>query len=496
VKYHGYTLGILLVGLGVAWTGEALWPDPWGQRQWVETIAVAVLVAVALTFPLVLSDESSASLAAAPLLMGVLLLSPGQAVLAGVTGSVASDLYRRQRPSAVVFNAGMTGLSVGLSAAVYHALTPQGITLAHPLTLGTGMVAGGALCVTNVLVMGGMSILREGPSSLSVWHKTWLLNIMQDGGSLVLGYLGAFLFRQAWWAAILLTVPLALAYLALRRSVEEAVTNIRLAQQLRAQMHELRATQAHLIQTAKMASVGTLAAGIAHELANPLFAIHGRVELLLANPEKHLASEKAKEYLRTIYAMVQRASTIIRELLTFARADTTLEPLHIPDIIAATLDLVGKEITQRGVVIETQYDSLPPVRGIGNHLQQVFINLLLNARDAMPQGGTVTIRGWVEGDVVKVSVRDTGVGIPKDKQERLFEPFFTTKEPGKGTGLGLYICHRIITEEHGGRISIQSEEGKGTEVLLELPAFSGPAQASVQGDGRVVEGEGAGRSYR
>jgi signal transduction histidine kinase len=126
----------------------------------------------------------------------------------------------------------------------------------------------------------------------------------------------------------------------------------------------------------------------------------------------------------------------------------------------------------------------------------VFINLLLNARDAMPQGGTVTIRGWVEGDVVKVSVRDTGVGIPKDKQERLFEPFFTTKEPGKGTGLGLYICHRIITEEHGGRISIQSEEGKGTEVLLELPAFSGPAQASVQGDGRVVEGERAGRSYR
>jgi signal transduction histidine kinase len=111
---------------------------------------------------------------------------------------------------------------------------------------------------------------------------------------------------------------------------------------------------------------------------------------------------------------------------------------------------------------------VPLVSGLSNKLQQVLVNLLLNARDAMPQGGKVYVRCWAEQGCVKVSVRDTGVGIPETLKPHLFEPFVTTKEVGKGTGLGLYVCHRIVTE-HGGAIRIASEVGKGTEVVVELP---------------------------
>lgn len=479
VNPRWYVLGILLLGGGTAALGQAFWPGAWGGWQWAVTVAIMSLTGIALAFPLKISPQASASLGAAPLFMGVLLLSPLQAVLAGVAGAWAANTYLRRRPMVITFNVGMTSLAVGLAALTFRGLTsPGNPNLLHPLIMGIAFLAGGVLYATNLLVMGGMVSLRKGPSFWSVWRKTWVLDSLQEVGSLVLGFLGAALLQQAWWSVALLAVPLALTYLALSRSVQEARTNINLAKQLQAQMQELKATQAQLIQSAKMASVGTLAAGIAHEIANPLFAIQGRAELLLRSPQKHLASEKAKEYLTTIYAMAQRASKIIREVLAFARVNTTPEPVHLPEVIDVALDLVGKEITQQGVEIYKEYQEVPPIQGVANNLQQVFINLLLNARDAMPSGGTILIRCWAEGERVKASVKDSGIGIPKEKQARLFEPFFTTKEPGKGTGLGLYICHRIVTE-HGGHISVVSEEGKGTEVILEFPVEASKAVASA-----------------
>ncbi|GBD11336.1 Sensor kinase CckA [bacterium HR23] len=465
-----YVLGILLLGGGVATAGQAFWPGAWGMREGLLIVVMATLTACALVFPLKLSPQASASLGAAPLFTGVLLLSPLQAVLAGAVGSLAANLWLRRRPQVVAFNAGMTAVAVGVASITFRVLAPSSAPdLMRPLSMGMGLLAGAVLYVTNLGVVAGMVSLRKGPPFWSVWRKTWVLDSLQEVGSLALGYLGAGLLQEAWWSVVLLLVPLALTYLALSRSVQEARTNIHLAQQLQAQMAELKATQAQLVQSAKMASVGTLAAGIAHEIANPLFAIQGRAELLLSAPEKHLASEKAKEYLATIFAMAQRASHIIRELLTFARAGGTPEPVYLPEVVKASLDLVGAEVRQRGIEVCTELGEVPPIRGVANHLQQVFVNLLLNARDATPEGGRILVRCWAEGGMVKASVKDTGKGIPKALQARLFEPFFTTKEPGKGTGLGLYICHRIVTE-HGGRISVASEEGKGTEVFLEFPA--------------------------
>ncbi|MFN3973815.1 MAG: sensor histidine kinase [Dehalococcoidia bacterium] len=483
MKPRWYVLGIFILGGIAAGAGQILWPGEWGAAQGTVTAAIAFLVAAALVFPLKLSPQASASLGAAPLFIGLLSLPPLQAVLAGAAGSLAANAWLRRRPLVVVFNVGMTSLAVGLGALTFRSLTPSGTpNLLRPTAMGIAFLAGGLLYGANLLLMWGMVSLRKGPSFWMTWRKTWVLDSLQEVGSLVLGFLGATLLQQAWWAIALLAVPLALTYLALSRSVQEARTNIRLAQQLQAQMQELKATQAQLVQSAKMASVGTLAAGIAHEIANPLFAIQGRAELLLRAPERHLASEKAKEYLATIHTMAQRASQIIRELLTFARTQGTPEPVHLPEVIEVALDLVGKEVTQQGVEVYKEYKEVPPIQGVANNLQQVFINLLLNARDAMPHGGTILIRCWAEGDKVKALVKDSGVGIPKEAQARLFEPFFTTKEPGKGTGLGLYICHRIVTE-HGGRISVMSEEGEGTEVLLEFPVEASRAVALAASHG-------------
>ena len=150
------------------------------------------------------------------------------------------------------------------------------------------------------------------------------------------------------------------------------------------------------------------------------------------------------------------------------RLDTKMEPTKANDLMDAALDMTGKEIASHGIEITKDYSPVPAVMALPTNLQQVFINLLNNARDAMPKGGTIALRCWAADGHVSCSVKDSGTGIPKALQSRLFEPFFTTKDVGEGTGLGLYMCHRIVSELKGS-ITINSEEGKGTEVVVRLP---------------------------
>ncbi|MFH1141665.1 MAG: ATP-binding protein [Chloroflexota bacterium] len=470
MKHRWYVGLFFLAGVATAVVTYVFWPSQWVASEVVVMLLIAALTGVALAFPMKVSPQAVASVAMAPLFLGALVLSPFQAVAAAVTGTVLADVWLRRRPLVMSFNVGVTSIAVGLSSVLFHSLAPtDDAPLLGAQVFGSAALSGLALHAANLGAMAGMVSLRKGLSFWAVWKRTWVMDSVQEGGSLALGYLGAVLVQDAWWAVLLLVVPLVLGYVALSRSVREARENIRLAQQLEAQMKELRDTQAQLIQSAKMASVGTLAAGVAHEINNPLFAILGRTELLLRHPESHLVSERSREYLKSIHEMAQRASTIVRELLAFSGTNNNVrEPVKMTEAVDVALDLMGKEICRNGIEIVKDYADVPTVSGLSNKLQQVFVNLLLNARDAMPQGGKVHIRCWVEAGYVKVSVRDNGVGIPEELKPHLFEPFVTTKEVGKGTGLGLFVCHRIVTE-HAGRILIASEVGRGTEVVVELP---------------------------
>lgn len=231
-----------------------------------------------------------------------------------------------------------------------------------------------------------------------------------------------------------------------------------------------------LVQAAKLASVGELAAGIAHEINNPLAIIAEEVGLLKDSLDPELAQEgevppDLVEHLDAIHDAVFRCRDITRKLLTFVRqTEVRLELHRIEDILNDVLDvMLGNELNISNVQVIRQYDpSVPPLLTDRNQLIQVFVNLVKNAIDAMPGGGTLTVTTACNDRRVIISVRDTGIGMTKEQMEKVFLPFFTTKEPGKGTGLGLSVSYSII-QNFGGAFYVDSAPGKGSVFTVELP---------------------------
>ncbi len=227
---------------------------------------------------------------------------------------------------------------------------------------------------------------------------------------------------------------------------------------------DLRRTQEALVRSEKLASVGRLAAGLAHELGNPLAAVRGYVEILASNP----GHRDASDITRRAQVEVERMHRLLRNLLDFARADET-EPgdVDVVQLIEEGANTVRHQVSFRGVELSLRVDPVPHVRGEVTKLHQVLVNLLLNAADAGAR--RIEMGARVDKNDVLLSVTDDGEGIAPEHLSRLFEPFFTTRPPGKGTGLGLAIAHRIV-EQHGGRIEVQSERGRGSRFTLRLPA--------------------------
>jgi two-component system NtrC family sensor kinase len=279
---------------------------------------------------------------------------------------------------------------------------------------------------------------------------------------------------------------------------------------------QLKQTQEELIRTEKLASIGRFAAGVAHEVGNPLGAILGYTGIL---KKGRTELEEAKDYLKRIEDEIERINKIVRELLDFARPSKfEIREVEINKIIENTLSLLSYQKDFKN--IETRLDlqsNLPLIKGDESQVSQVFINIILNAIDAMPNGGRLQIQtgGHAIGDsyddrfqrthpprrksdpmesdysylrksdpspslltkftkgdrIVKVRISDTGIGIRKEDLENIFDPFFTTKAPDKGTGLGLSISLKIV-ESLGGEIRVESEEGKGTSFEIYFPAIS------------------------
>ncbi len=223
---------------------------------------------------------------------------------------------------------------------------------------------------------------------------------------------------------------------------------------LRRSMEQLTATQAQLIQAAKLAAVGELAAGVAHELNNPLTSILGFAELLLNTVPPDIPF---RHDLEIIARQARRARDIVRNLLDFARQNKPQQlPADVNQIVRQTLDLIRQHIEKSGITIAEDYASDLGLLTLDiGQMKQVFLNLITNATHAMPKGGSLSLRTARIGDEVAVAISDTGVGIPPDMLDHIFEPFFTTKEVGQGTGLGLSISLGIV-QEHGGRITVAS----------------------------------------
>ena len=235
--------------------------------------------------------------------------------------------------------------------------------------------------------------------------------------------------------------------------------------------HELESNQEDLLQARKIAALGTFTAGIAHELNNPLNNISLTAEAFLEVHGEEL-DEDGAEMLADITTQAERASEIVKNLLDFSRTEhPTFVSLAPEDIVRSTVALVRNQVMLSGVRLEVSVpDHLPPVLGDLRTLQQVFMNLLVNAMQATPPEGVITLLAGADrsGDFVRFEVRDTGSGIPPEAVQHIFEPFFTTKEVGRGTGLGLAVTYAII-KRHGGRIDVKSEPGQGAVFSVYLP---------------------------
>jgi PAS domain S-box-containing protein len=268
-------------------------------------------------------------------------------------------------------------------------------------------------------------------------------------------------------------------------------------------------------QSEKMAAVGTLAAGIAHEINNPIGIITSRVELMLMEArERRLKREVIKD-LRVLEKHAGRVAKITQGLLSFSRqAPWKLTSVDVNQVVEEALLLVEKQLSKEGITLKKNLArDLPKIQGSANHLEQVIVNLLTNAREAMPRGGALTVsttghrppstddrmeedrggrqtsassdfgelpsglslrvedsRAVVEDDMVEIQISDTGLGIPSEILPRIFDPFFTTKE--QGSGLGLSVTYGIV-REHGGTINVDSRPGEGSTFIIQLPIPGG-----------------------
>lgn len=243
-----------------------------------------------------------------------------------------------------------------------------------------------------------------------------------------------------------------------------------MSRKMASDIDSLKRMNEQLMRTDRLAAMGTLAAGVAHEVNNPLAAISSLIQMMRSND---VSDDDTKEKLDLISTQISRITRVTKDLTDFARSRPAAKTaVDINAVIMSSLRLASFDESFQKLKITTKLDEhLPDIFADGDQLQQVFLNLFLNARDAMPFGGEIIINSTLDGNDVLILISDNGTGIDNDIVKQAFDPFFTTKPAGKGTGLGLAVCYGIITA-HGGRIEIVSNEGVGTTFIVSLPLQS------------------------
>ena len=279
-----------------------------------------------------------------------------------------------------------------------------------------------------------------------------------------------FLFRQ-----LQLTTRLETERGILRDRVREATLELQKRnQQLQETNLELWRTNRRMNELGRLAAAGQTAAHFAHEVGTPLNLISGHVQLLKSDLDRD--PRDAESRIRTISAQIERIERIVRRMLDKTRFETELAPLDLNSVLRKLCDAMSPAFDKRDIrLVETFADNLPLIAGSADRLQQLFLNLINNSLDAMPEGGEIQIHTGLEGKTGKtqrihVDFIDTGMGMTPEVMSHIFDPLYTTKDRGHGTGLGLVIVSQIVAE-HGGRVEVESELGKGTRFRLTFAAI-------------------------
>jgi two-component system NtrC family sensor kinase len=282
--------------------------------------------------------------------------------------------------------------------------------------------------------------------------------------------------------------------LQLRAANEEIVTWAKtLEDRVEEKTKELKRAHEHVLHVEKMASIGKMAAVVAHEVNNPLSGILTYAKLLqkwvASGRAEHEKREEAMQCLELIASESRRCGELVKNLLTLSRtAPMNVQPTDLRAVIDRCLLLMRHQLELGGIQLQMNFaQELPRVPCDPAQIEQVFLALIMNAIDAMPKGGNLWIEARLSNDQseIKIQVRDDGAGIAPDVLPQIFEPFLTTKESGHGVGLGLAISRGIV-ERHNGRIEVQSELGRGTTFTITLPSQAADASLAGVGDGNAA----------
>lgn len=234
-----------------------------------------------------------------------------------------------------------------------------------------------------------------------------------------------------------------------------------------ADIEKLKKLNEQLVRTEKLAAMGTLSAGVAHEINNPLASISSLVQMLQTRQN---TDDETREILRLVQTQINRITGVTRDMLNFSKASPAARSLvDVNSILETALRLATFDKSFQKLRLKQELEEqLPKIPADSDQLQQVFLNLLLNARDAMPSGGELEIKTQSNAEEITIEIADSGVGISSENLKQIFDPFFTTKPTGKGTGLGLAVCYGIVTA-HNGKIEVTQNNGSGTRFVISLP---------------------------
>ena len=419
----------------------------WDSSAVGEMCLFIVLVVVAGSFPLPVSPRVKADVTTAVLFAAALLLEPGAAALAGVTGITTYTVLNRYWGERLVlpwykhpFNAGETALYVGAASLVFHAIAPDDQIVTPAVALAAAVVY-----MANTALVSVVASIQLKSNPIRVWMAGSLENGPSELAQLAFGFLGAMAYHESPWTVVALFIPVAILYIAFSRL---ARSNARLEDALK----KLEAVQGRIVSTSKLASIGAISLDLAHQIKNPLAVLLGRLEDVQERLEEGSRSRRhvdiAMDAGWRIHELTQTFSSIGEQKWIY---------LDMGELLDEAFGMAGlrnrKQIeTHRDYTLRTVF-----VKGNPVLLREALSNIFSNAMEAVEEEGRVTVSVSNEGDSVVTHISDNGAGISADQIVHVFEPFFTTKPDGHGLGL---FAARHIMEMHNGSIKVSSTPGQ------------------------------------